>query len=350
MNFSNELLFFVSALGVFNALLISFYFLFYKKPKIISNYFFGFLLLMFAIRIGKSVFFYFNPDLEINFIRIGLSACLLIGPTLFFYIKSIINQEKKIKFWALHYILLIVLATGVGFKFPNTFNPFIVKNITWIDIIYTVWIIYIFASGYLLRYSIKKIFTKHKKTSSLDFWLLSIFTGNLIIWTAYKTINYTSYIVGALSFSFIFYLLFLSIHFNKKKEAIFNNKKKYSDKKIDKIEAYKVTVRLKQIMENHKLYNNPNLKIKDVAKYLNIVPHKLSQLLNDNLDKSFKNYINEYRINEAKKLIQEKEKITLEAIGYECGFNSKSTFYSAFKKHTGKTPSQYKSQLKLPTL
>lgn len=343
MNFSNELLFFFSALGVFNALLISFYFFFYKKPRTISNSFFGFLLLMLAIRVGKSVFFYFNDDLAFIYIRIGLSACLLIGPALYFYIKSVVQSGKKIRFWAIHFIILVSVAIGVGYGYPETFNPHF-GNISWIEIIYSVWMLYIIGSGYLLRKTIKKVFTKHEKITSLDFWMLSVFIGNLTIWVAYRTINYTSYIVGALSFSFIFYVLFLLLHFDRKNQVIFNDKVKYSDKKIAPDEAQQLTEKLKLLMETDKLYNDANLKLSDVAKYLNILPHRLSQLLNDNLDKSFTSFINEYRITEAKRLILEKDKLTLEAIGYACGFNSKSTFYSAFKKYTGTTPSQFKTQ------
>ena len=345
MNFSNELLFFFSALGVFNALLISLYFFFYKKPKTISNFFFGFMLLMFAIRVGKSVFFYFNPEIALIYIKIGLSACVLIGPSLFFYIKSVIHKEQKSRFWVIHFILLIALTIWVGFSFTETFNPHF-GSFTWLDIIYSIWMFYILVTAYLLKNTIKKIFIKNDILNGLDFWLLSIFMGNLIIWIAYNTVNYTSYIVGALSFSFIFYLLFLLIYFNRKEEAIFNKKEKYSDKKINTIEAVELTKILKQTMVIDKLYIDANLKLQDVAKYLNIVPHRLSQLMNDNLNKNFTSFINEYRINEAKKLIQENDKLTLEAIGYECGFNSKSTFYSAFKKHSGTTPSKFKSQIK----
>jgi AraC-like DNA-binding protein len=82
-----------------------------------------------------------------------------------------------------------------------------------------------------------------------------------------------------------------------------------------------------------------------VARKINISGHQLSQLLNDNLGKSFAAYINEYRIDRACELIANDRGIKLEEIGYEVGFNSKSTFYTAFKKHRGTTPSLYKEGL-----
>ena len=71
--------------------------------------------------------------------------------------------------------------------------------------------------------------------------------------------------------------------------------------------------------------------------------HRISELLNNELGKSFYDVINEYRVNEAIKLLDEgKHKdYTLEHIAEKSGFNSKATFYRIFKKNTGKTPNKY---------
>ena len=98
-------------------------------------------------------------------------------------------------------------------------------------------------------------------------------------------------------------------------------------------------------MSDKKLYKDPDLKLPDVASQLNILPHRLSQFLNDNLGKSFTIYLNEHRIEFAKGLIASSPHLKLESIGYECGFNSKSTFYSTFKKLTGTTPAKFKEDL-----
>lgn len=92
------------------------------------------------------------------------------------------------------------------------------------------------------------------------------------------------------------------------------------------------------------LYKNANIKLQDVANGLKVPSHYLSQFLNDNLGKSFSLFINKYRIDEAKRLLTIEDNLTTEAIGYECGFNSKSTFFTAFKKIAGLTPNQYKKE------
>ncbi|MGY0035412.1 helix-turn-helix domain-containing protein [Pedobacter sp. NJ-S-72] len=98
-------------------------------------------------------------------------------------------------------------------------------------------------------------------------------------------------------------------------------------------------------MMEQRLYKNADLKLNDLAKIINISGHQLSQLLNDNMGKNFAGYVNEFRINEACCLIADNKSIKLEEIGYEVGFNSKSTFYEAFKKHKGTTPTLYREQL-----
>ena len=73
-----------------------------------------------------------------------------------------------------------------------------------------------------------------------------------------------------------------------------------------------------------------------------------SQIINENLNKNFFDFVNDYRINEVKKCLSDSKfsHYTLLAIAYECGFNSKSSFNSLFKIKTGLTPSEYQKKLK----
>ena len=75
---------------------------------------------------------------------------------------------------------------------------------------------------------------------------------------------------------------------------------------------------------------------------MNISSHELSRLINENLNSSFTEFINEYRVEEAKQLIAINANYTIEAIGNQSGFNSKSAFYKAFKTYTGTTPAKFK--------
>ena len=132
---------------------------------------------------------------------------------------------------------------------------------------------------------------------------------------------------------------------NRKKSILLKSQPSYKNKKIANEKAQILMARLLELMEKEKIFTNSNLKLSDVAKRLNILPHTLSQLLNDNMKVGFSKYINQWRIKEAKQLIATNKDYKIDSIGYDCGFNSSSTFYSAFKKQEGITPSKYRDSL-----
>ena len=101
---------------------------------------------------------------------------------------------------------------------------------------------------------------------------------------------------------------------------------------------------LKSFMEIQKPYLNPSLSIRNLAEEIRMNPRDLSVLINQHLNHHFFDFVNEYRIKEAMKILKNpsKKEVTVLEILYEVGFNSKSSFNTAFKKHTGYTPTQYK--------
>ena len=345
MEFSTQLLFFFSALGAFNGLIFGAYFLFFAHPRDLKNRFLGMLILMLSIRVGKSVFFYFNEDLAIAYLQFGLTACFFIGPFLYFYIKTMARPKSQIQVeWKYHLLVLIPIALIVGFTYPFETNIELwrCRNgiISWI---YYSWMAYIVLSMYTMRDSLAKIFNSSLKLNAMDIWLIGMIVGNIVLVTMYKTMQFTYYISGALSFSFILYLSWAYLYFNRNNRILFiSEQKKYGDKSIEDAEAKEFEEKLLRLMVEEELFKDSRLKLPKVAKELNTSPHRLSQYLNDNLNKSFNQYINEYRIGAAKELIKGNDQFTLEAIGYEVGFNSRSTFYTAFKKSTGVTPAVFK--------
>ena len=97
-------------------------------------------------------------------------------------------------------------------------------------------------------------------------------------------------------------------------------------------------------MERSKPYLDPDLTLMDLAEKTLIPYRALSEVINNTLKQNFYDYINEYRIRAAQKLLSEREskfKTVLEVL-YEVGYNSKSSFNNAFKKYTGMTPTEFK--------
>ncbi|WP_104736079.1 helix-turn-helix domain-containing protein [Hanstruepera ponticola] len=342
MNFDSQIIFFFSALGAFNGFILAIYFAVIAEKKKFSNYFLALLLLVLSIRIIKSVFYFFNPGLSGVFIQIGLSACILIGPFLYLYLKS--QTTQKTKAWTVHVLPYLIGITLLGISYPYIehrpiWSRYIVRGI------YLQWLVYIVLSFKYVKPLFKIAFEKKDRLKSIEIWLLSIFSGVSVIWFAYNIASYTSYIVGALSFSFVMYLIVLLFVFRNKKEAtFFEEKEKYKNNKIDAKIVALIATRIKQVKEQG-LYLNPKITLASTAKELHISKHQLSQFLNNNLNKSFSVFINELRIEKAKELLKSTNQYTIEGIGYECGFNSKSTFHTTFKKVTGQTPSDYQKSL-----
>ncbi len=104
--------------------------------------------------------------------------------------------------------------------------------------------------------------------------------------------------------------------------------------------------RLRQFLQDEKPYLIRNLTLQQLSSDLSLPTYRVSELINNELGKNFFTLINELRIEEAKERILSGnyDHLTLSAIGFDSGFNSKSTFQAMFKKYTGMTPSQFKKR------
>ncbi|MBN2434453.1 MAG: response regulator [Spirochaetes bacterium] len=102
--------------------------------------------------------------------------------------------------------------------------------------------------------------------------------------------------------------------------------------------------KLIQIIENEKLFCDEDLTIQRLSSIMNIHRNDLSLLINELFGKNYNVFINEYRINYAIELFNNHPNKSILDVAYSCGFNSYSPFYNAFKKITGQSPEQYKSQ------
>lgn len=346
MLISRELLFFFSALGAFNGILLGLYFLFFIRPKQLTTYLLGGLILALSIRIGKSVLYHFNPDLGPIYLQIGLSACALIGPLLLMYLRSSLYPETDQDGWWRWHLgawLGLLIIGGFFFSFSSHRSLW---DYFFIQFIYLQWLVYLSLSGALLWYwwndqrSVRKGWTKHA------IWTLSMYLGIVLVWIAYWFCGFFNYIMGPILFSLILYFqLLLFLLGRGRSNRLLQDPVKYQNRKIATSEAESLISQLERLMQEQQLYQNPNLKLRDLANQLALPTARLSQLLNDNLGKSFTRYVNEYRVKAAKELLQAKSPFSLEAIAENCGYNSKSTFYAAFKKISGTTPAKYRESL-----
>ncbi len=122
---------------------------------------------------------------------------------------------------------------------------------------------------------------------------------------------------------------------------------KYYKSTLTDEQAEQSLAQLLELMETQKLYLQGDLTLPAVAEALGLSTNNLSQIINDKLQQNFYDFVNAYRVEAAKKMIADpaNDNLTLLAIAYDAGFNSKSAFNSVFKKRCEMTPTQFKKSI-----
>jgi len=168
-------------------------------------------------------------------------------------------------------------------------------------------------------------------------------TGDSITFTL-KTFFYETLLFKII---ILFMLVFLGvIGFYIYKKRLFSKQEKYKGSPLNPHFAEECIRKLRHLMEVEKAYLDADLSLRVLAEKLSITSRVLSQVLNEKLDRNFSDFINFYRVEEAKKILQDprsaQKKII--ALAFDVGFNTKVAFYNAFKKFTRMTPAQYREK------
>lgn len=116
---------------------------------------------------------------------------------------------------------------------------------------------------------------------------------------------------------------------------------KYARSALTAAHAEQLAKRIRSAMTQDALYLDPNLSLQKLSRHVGALPNHISQTLNEKMGSTFFDYISHHRIEAAKALILEGVASTL-AVSLDVGFNSRSTFYKAFKRETGMTPKAYR--------
>lgn len=346
------------------ALMLGLLFFTIKSENRKANIFLGLFLWSIAIQLINGILFDFYEEEGIETTFYFLDPILFILLFLFFYLNTTIN--KSINKW--YYLLFIpgiiqnilINSDGLG-AVEERFDDFI--------------LLFYFFEILLLVY-VFKILRNHKKRisnfySELEFkslsWLKSILIAILLfhlilivegitgveemeneLWegifqmSAISLLFFTVYWIGYNGFSQPeIFRQHLFQRENLEQETPIENSNS-SNEANEKFEDIKSTI------VKEKLYTNPELNLRTLSITLNIKEKELSKLINQCTESNFYNFINNFRVQEFKRLLQSPKAKQLSILGLsqEAGFSSKSTFYSTFKNAEGMTPKQYELTLK----
>lgn len=304
---------------------------------------------------------------------------MALGPLIYFYTRSLVYGDKKLTSKdPLHFlpilldmqpqIIYLLYITGIlsiplvqNFYFlPSTqtflFRQSVLSNIpSFLSLV-----IYSGVSYNMARKAIADPGLSFYKLADLK-WLknlLHLVFALIVIWLFTILLTYVSgwnhYILYLPATLFI-YWLGMSTYLRQSKMSendILEYNKPPAKIYFTDEEAKKYQQQLIVLMENEFLYLNPLLSLDILAERVSLNERSLSNLLNQHLGKSFNDFVNEYRVEEAKRKLADpaSRQFTIAAIAFDCGFNSLATFQRCFKQFTGITPSQYQKSLNLTLL
>ncbi len=155
--------------------------------------------------------------------------------------------------------------------------------------------------------------------------------------------DYTYPIISSINVIFIFWIGISGL--KQSKISVANDQLEIPEEDTTtQIEASEESKLLLKLMEEDKLYKESDLSLSDVSKAIQIPQRNLSQLIKQHSNKNFNQFVNYYRVEEAKRLLKDPnyDNLNMLGIAFEAGFSSKATFYAVFKQFAGKTPNAYK--------
>lgn len=310
-------------------LLLATYFYFVRKENKLKQALLAFLFVALAVCCSKSFFrFSLNlPDLGINISYLGL-AC--IGPFIWLYVKNV----KKMDVNNLHvreYIHFI--PSLLGFLAITVMGKDFAESLY----MYTTYLmsIYLLVSWrfvFMERNSMDKVLLRWNLVLLA---MVTLFCMNYLFqYYTNEILNYT--ITSGIS-SFLFYTMFF---ISLKNPVLFPKKQiriKGDPNVIEKV---------KSAIKKDKIYRVPSLTLDKFSKELGYPSYLVSRSIKAEYEKSFSEFINHLRIQEVMEKLPEREEEhhKIEGLAYSVGFNTPSTFYTAFKKVTGMSPTEYEEQ------
>lgn len=317
---------------------LSFFFgLVFLRNKKLVNRILGLLLIVFALRITKSILYNF-VELPLFIKNLGLAANLAVGPFLYLYGYYLLSQNQSLKRSHLLHFTPSLFYVLFGQMIPNS-DDSIFWYISYQLILFQSYI-YLGMSMYLYLKKMKGI------QKELRLWYVRLTFTVGAIWMCYTLIFVDIlpiYSIGPIAYSF-FIVLLAYLGINSKRTFNLSLTSKYTTSKLTPEKGKAYFDAIEDVMKERRLYLNPELTVTAVAETVGISSRNVSEIINKYGNQNFASYINHYRIEEAKSLLRARSRKTkIISVALDAGFNSLSTFNVAFKAITNLTPSEYRA-------
>ena len=368
----------VGAIGAINAIIIALL-LSKKKDKSISDRILTIWVLLFALHFSMP--FFIEKKLFFHELSWGYTLGVIIvthTPLLFVYTNSLVNRDFRLSFgnlWHFGLVLIYIASLIPAFflgkenfmemvegKRDTTYHLFLpMLTSLFVRIYFLIRTIIVLLAH---QYSIKKEFSYERKIDlswirrivyafaivlGLSFVAYALVSSNLI--SVYQ-MDYFNIVANLILFFYIAYSGYNQQAIFQASDEIPQSKEEdLSRDSVNQIQDPGSDPKVKELIELMNLkkpYLEQELTLGDIAFKLNMHSHHLSKLLNESIGKNFFEFVNDYRVEEFKKLAAnpKNKHISILGLAMEAGFNSKATFNRYFKNATGLTPSEFMDSYK----
>jgi len=289
------------------------------------------------------------------------SSFLLFNPAFYLYTRTLVGGQFKLDSIQLIHLLPFLLfeSLAYAYKEPYSLQLFLDPgNTRWFRFAFAIasvvsWIGYNWATGMVLF--------KHRKRILDEF--STIESNKRVTWLIFIVVFYNLYCLAGMAVAIAVIILKLQIplspiynysallgmvyilgFYGIRQGMVFTGpipeeeKEKYRNSSLTEDRKEEINVLLNDYFIKKRPFLNPDLDMRLLSDALDVPKHQLTEVLSTVMKKNFFQYVNEYRVEAVKKMLVKKRDYSIEAIGYECGFNSKSSFFKVFKQITGMTP------------
>lgn len=375
----------VTVISIFISLILAFFLLTVKTKYKTSNVLFAAFLIISAIDLSEPLFS-LVVDGPSNLGMLRTTLAFLQIPVFYLYVVSVCYSDFKLKpKYLLHLLPFLIVnmvllprfyTVDVASKLNFIINRQHMIELQFIHILFHIQFVVYFVAVFMLLKKTKKLYLENNAGTHINSynWLfqftvvLTILYSIALLKNIFKFSDYPN-ISESIKFGILILQPFIICWYLFKalnNPDLFRNvdsKLKLvseiilEEKNNEKIEANEEVqnqelLKLKNYMIAEKPFLNPSLTIQDISENIQIPTRELSVLINHQLGQHFYDFVNTYRIESAMEILKDvtKSKVTILEILYEVGFNSKSSFNTAFKKHTGNTPTYYRNNLQVSSL
>jgi AraC-like DNA-binding protein len=337
----------------------------------LSDYLFAALLFAFSFEIWEYMLGFGGIDILWNQLEfVPRNFAFLLPALAYFYLKSQFNRDFSLQrqhLWhALPFLVYVVyhlIVFAQGRDFVNWWKPEMHEKYG-IPTVYAIvsvglQVYYFYRSFQLYQAYVRWTPTQYADTETVSFRWFRTFL------TVYVISNVVGLVMSVVDIAFsldfvhdwwdelfnacLIYFLTIAgysqvqprhLHFNPEPDTLEQKTSEQKNEKIAESELKALRDRLTTLMDTEKPYLEPDINLGDLAKRMGTNASVLSAVINGAFEKNFNDFINGYRVTAVQQLLNDPayRHLSLLGIGFECGFNSKSTFNRAYKKATGQSP------------